>query len=329
VPESSSRPSSPGRDRRRLTPTPGAAASADGAASPVPDILNRYTLFLATERGAALNTRLAYMRDLKTYLARLEEWKVAPDAATPDTVQNYLAWMQTERYRRSSIMRAVASLRSFHRFLLSEKLADKDPTALLAFPKPGLQLPNVLTRAEVQRLIEAPKTDTLLGLRDRSMLEFLYASGLRVSELTGLRRTDVNRDEGWVRVLGKGSKERVVPVGTQALVWLGKYLEGARPAFAARRPDREEVFLNRRGGRLTRVRVWMIIRDCAKAAGLAKRLYPHVLRHSFATHLLEGGASLRDVQEMLGHASLATTQVYTHVDRRRLAQVYRKFHPRA
>jgi len=296
---------------------------------PRQDLLDRYTLFLATERGAALNTRLAYLRDLRTYLARLDEWKVAPADATPDTVQSYLGWMQTERYRRSSIMRAVASIRSFHRFLLQEKLASRDPTALLTFPKPGRQLPNVLTRSEVARLLEQPKTESLLGLRDRAMVELLYASGLRVSELVGLRRADVNRTEGWVRVVGKGSKERLVPVGGEALTWIGRYLERARPAFALRRPDREEVFLNRRGGRLTRVRVWMIIRDCAVAAGLAKRLYPHVLRHSFATHLLEGGASLRDVQEMLGHASLATTQVYTHVDRRRLAQVYRQYHPRA
>jgi len=293
------------------------------------DLLNRYTLFLATERGASLNTQLAYKRDLQTYLARLDEWKVAPTDATPDTVQSYLGWMQSERYRRSSILRAVASVRSFHRFLLQEKLTGRDPTALLTFPKPGRQLPNVLTRAEVARLLEQPKTESLLGLRDRAMVELLYASGLRVSELVGLRRTDVNRDEGWVRVVGKGSKERLVPVGREALTWLGRYLQRTRPAFIARRPDREEVFLNRRGGRLTRVRVWMIIRDCAQNAGLAKRLYPHVLRHSFATHLLEGGASLRDVQEMLGHASLATTQVYTHVDRRRLAQIYRQFHPRA
>ncbi|MEK7475184.1 MAG: site-specific tyrosine recombinase XerD [Candidatus Coatesbacteria bacterium] len=319
----------PGNSSKAGSAVPDGRAAVPETRPRVQDLLDRYTLFLATERGAALNTRLAYLRDLRTYLARLDEWKVAPRDATPDTVQSYLGWMQTERYRRSSIMRAVASVRSFHRFLLQEKAADRDPTALLTFPKPGRQLPNVLTRTEVARLLEQPKTESLLGLRDRAMVELLYASGLRVSELVGLKRADVNRTEGWVRVIGKGSKERLVPVGKEALTWLERYLERARPAFAAKRPDREEVFLNRRGGRLTRVRVWMIIRDCALSAGLAKRLYPHVLRHSFATHLLEGGASLRDVQEMLGHASLATTQVYTHVDRRRLAQVYRQYHPRA
>jgi len=168
-----------------------------------------------------------------------------------------------------------------------------------------------------------------MGLRDRAMLEVLYGCGVRVSELVSLRRSDINWTEEWIRVAGKGSKERLVPIGRTALAAVKTYLARARPAWAARARDRDEVFLNQRGGRLTRVRVWMIIHACAGKAGLARKISPHTLRHCFATHLLEGGANLRDVQEMLGHASLATTQIYTHVDHRRLADIHRRFHPRS
>lgn len=308
------------------------AAGRDAGAKPPPRSaahLARYTLYLATERGVADNTRLAYLRDARNYLARLEEWKADAITATPDTVQRFLAWMADHDYRRTSIQRAVASLKSFHRFLLAEKLSAGDPTALLQSPKPGRQLPGVLTKAEVERLLGTPDVTVPLGLRDRALLEVLYGCGLRVTELVTLSLSAVNRDEGWVRVVGKGSRERVVPVGSVALDWLAKYLATARPVWARRKGRPDEVFLSQQGGRLTRVRVWMLLRHYARLAGLTKPLSPHTLRHCFATHLLEGGAGLRDVQELLGHASLATTQIYTHVDRRRLAEIYRQFHPRA
>jgi len=293
------------------------------------ELLDRFVLFLETERGASANTRSGYLRDVRTYLGQLADWGVDLAKVTPETVQKHLGWMQEQEYKRSSVMRAAASLKSFHRFLLQEKLSSEDPTALLQSPRTGRQLPQVLTQAEVEKLLEGPGTTTPVGLRDRAIIEMLYSSGLRVSELVDLKKAAVNWDEGWVRVLGKGSRERMVPVGSQALAWLKRYMQEARPVWTKRGGDREDVFLNRRGGRLTRVRVWMLIQTYARLAGMQKRIGPHTLRHCFATHLLEGGANLRDVQEMLGHASLATTQIYTHVDRRRLAEVYRKFHPRA
>jgi integrase/recombinase XerD len=291
--------------------------------------LVRFDLHLATDRGASANTRLAYRRDLVSYLAKLREWEIKVEDATPDVVQRYLGWMQGERYERTSIMRAVAAIRSFHRFLVVEREAQADPTSLLAFPRPGRTLPHVLSRAEVEKLLAAPTTDEPQGLRDRAMLELLYAAGLRVSELCDLKRGEINWDDGWVRVTGKGGKERMVPVGREALAWTRKYLKEVRPLWERRRGNPEELFLNQQGRKMHRIRVWTLLKGYAAAAGITKHLSPHTLRHCFATHLLEGGAGLRDVQELLGHASLATTQIYTHVDRRRLAEAYRKFHPRA
>ena len=291
-------------------------------------MLDSFTIFLVTERGVSANTRLGYIRDVRMYLKRLADWKTTPAESTPETVQRHLTWMSERKYRRNSIMRSIASLKSFHRFLLSEKLAVADPTALIGYPKSGRRLPHVLSREEAEKLLSAPDTGTASGIRDRAILELLYASGLRVSELTALRLSEINHDEGWIRVLGKGSKERLVPVGKSALEWIRRYLAEARPLWTVKKPG-QEVFVSRHGRFLSRVMVWMLIQRYARLAGITQQIGPHTLRHSFATHLLEGGAGLRDVQEMLGHASLATTQIYTHVDRRRLAEVYRKFHPRA
>jgi integrase/recombinase XerD len=303
----------------------------ESPAKPSPDeaLVASFSLFLETERGSSGNTQMAYVSDIRFYLNKLAEWGVNPVKASIEDLQKYLAFMQDEKYQRSSVMRAVASIKSFHRFLLKEKATKEDPSALIQFPKVGRSLPAVLTGPEVESLLDAPDTSTPLGLRDRAIVETLYGSGLRVSELCSLKTQEVNMKEGWVRVLGKGSKERMVPIGKQALKWIAEYLEEVRTGWVRAGRRRDELFLNRRGGKLTRIRVWMIIQECAKKAGLDRHIGPHTLRHCFATHLLEGGASLRDVQEMLGHASLATTQIYTHVDRRRLTDIYRKFHPRA
>jgi integrase/recombinase XerD len=291
--------------------------------------LEGFALYLVSDRGAAANTRLAYVRDVRAYTARLAAWGQAPAAATAADVQRYLGWMQEERYHRSSIQRAFAALKIFHRYLAAEKLANEDPTVLIASPGSGRRLPRVLPAKDVVTLLESAPTDTPRGLRDRAILELLYASGLRVSELTALKLEDVHWKEGWVRVMGKGARERMIPCGSAALGWLRRWVKEARPAAAAKGDGRPELFLNPRGAPLSRVRVWMILAERARAAGIAARVGPHLLRHCFATHLLEGGANLRDVQEMLGHASLATTQIYTHVDRRRLADIHRRFHPRA
>ncbi len=314
-----------------LGPRAGAKLRTDPKSRKDPEarLLNQFALFLETERGAATNTRLAYLRDIRSYLVRLQEWGVGLNGVTPEEVQRYLGWMQDEKYRRNSVMRTIASLKSFHRFMLLEKISTEDPTVLLRFPKMGRLLPHILSQADVGRLLEQPKTETPLGMRDRAILELLYASGLRVTELVSLNMVAINWDEGWVRVLGKGSRERLVPVGGQALEWIRRYVKEVRGKWTGKRKTGDEVFLSQQGGALTRVRIWMLIRNYARQAGITKATSPHMLRHCFATHLLEGGANLRDVQEMLGHASLATTQIYTHVDRRRLADIYRKFHPRA
>ena len=310
-------------------PKPTLVSPNTGKLSADNELITSFSLFLETERGSSGNTQTAYVSDIRFYLNKMNEWGVAPARAGIEDLQRYLAFMQEQKYQRSSVMRAVASIKSFHRFLLKEKMSREDPSALIQFPKVGRSLPVVLTGAEVESLLDAPDTATPLGLRDRAIVETLYGSGLRVSELCSLKTQEVNMKEGWVRVLGKGSKERMVPIGKQALKWIAEYLEEVRTGWVRAGRRRDELFLNRRGGKLTRIRVWMIIQECAKKAGMDRNIGPHTLRHCFATHLREGGASLRDVQEMLGHASLATTQIYTHVDRRRLTDIYRKFHPRA
>ncbi|MEK7765308.1 MAG: site-specific tyrosine recombinase XerD [bacterium] len=292
-------------------------------------LLDGFALYLVSDRGAAANTRLAYLRDVRTYAARLAAWGLAVPTASAADVQRYLGWMQEEQYRRSSVQRAFASLKVYYRYLVAEKAAPEDPTVLISSPGSGRRLPRVLSAKDVAALLESAVPEAARGLRDRAILELLYASGLRVSELIALKLDDVNWKEGWVRVMGKGSRERIVPCGASALGWLKRYAGEARPAVERRGGGRPELFLNPRGLPLSRVRVWMILAERARSAGLAGPVGPHVLRHCFATHLLEGGANLRDVQEMLGHASLATTQIYTHVDRRRLAEIHRKFHPRA
>lgn len=305
-----------------------------GFSSPRPEesiqaLLKGFSLHLLTERGVAANTRLAYGQDARRYFGWLAEGKIPVLRAVPDDIQRYLAWLRAEGYRRSSVMRSVATLKVFYRYLLQEKMIEQDPTALLDFPAAGRRLPSILSREEVLRLLEKPESDSLMGIRDRAILELLYASGLRVSEMVELRLDQVDWKEGWVRVVGKGSRERVVPCGNEALEKIRRYVNEVRAVWEKADGRRGELFLNQRGGKLSRVRVWMLIKAYARSAGIEKSISPHTLRHCFATHLLEGGANLRDVQEMLGHASLSTTQIYTHVDQRRLADAYRRFHPRA
>jgi integrase/recombinase XerD len=297
--------------------------------------VERFLDYLAVERGLSRNTLDAYRRDLGRYqgflggrgivdVARAGEADIAAFVANLSASE----YAPGKGYRPSSVARALAAVRSFHRFLVLEGEAEADPAEGVARPKVPRNLPRPLTVDEVAALVAAPGQDGPVALRDRAILETLYGAGLRISELVALDVDDVDLEEGSVRAVGKGSKERIVPLGRLAVKALEAYLTRSRPALAAPR-SRGALFLNRRGGRLTRQGSTNIIKDMARRAGIRKRVTPHMLRHSFATHLLEGGADVRVVQELLGHASLATTQIYTLVTQDRLRDVYFTSHPRA
>jgi integrase/recombinase XerD len=296
----------------------------------------RFLDHLAVERGLAPNTLAAYRRDLRRYVAFLERRGVGRlDAVDESTIRSFVASISAsthgpeERpYRATSVARALSVVRSFHRFCYREGVAPADPAAGVTRPRVPRSLPRPLTVDEIDRLLEAPGPETLIGIRDRAILELLYGAGLRISELTGLDVDDVDLEEGAVRVLGKGGKEREVPVGRQAREAIASYLVSARPSLASER-SRAALFLNSRGGRLTRQSCARMLAGHVATAGIERRVTLHSLRHSFATHLLEGGADVRVVQELLGHASVATTQVYTLVTREHLREVYYTSHPRA
>ena len=306
------------------------------------DALAEYETWLRVERGLAPNSLAAYRRDLRRYAEYLRRrGDTDPAAVSEAVVAGYVRELRdartddgAPRYAPSSIARAVAAVRSFHRFCVDEGLVGSDPSDNIGAPRVPQGIPKALTEAEVEALLAVVPGDSPRARRDRAILELLYAGGLRISELVGLERSDLDLREGVVRVLGKGSKERVVPVGRSARTALNDYLNKGRPVLerGARRPGAargDPVFLNARGGRLTRQGAWLIVRAAGDRAGLGDRLFPHVLRHSCATHMLDHGADIRVVQELLGHASLSTTQVYTKVSPERLRAVYDLAHPRA
>ena len=291
--------------------------------------LQRFLDSVTLERGLSDNTARAYQRDLSRYLTLLTDLGIdAPDAISQAEVSALLDLLAEMGLEASSVARNLTAVRMFHRFLIREGLARRDPTEHLKPPKLGRKLPSVLNIYEVERLMLAPDVETPLGLRDRALIEMLYGAGLRVSELIGLSLVDLLFDVEVVRVLGKGGRERVVPIGSEGIEWVTEYLDAVRPELVKPRTG-SEVFLNFRGGPFSRMGVWKLLRQYVVLAGLEKKVSPHTLRHSFATHLLEGGADLRAVQEMLGHADISTTQIYTHVDREYLKEVHRTFHPRA
>lgn len=292
--------------------------------------LERFAAHLAGERRASEHTRRAYRSDLAQYAAWLAEQKIPVCQATPAAVRGFLARAGGSAGP-VSLARKLSTLRSLYRYLVREGLAAANPARGVASPKRPRKLPEVLPEAEVAALVEAPAAGQPLALRDRAFLELLYASGLRVSELTGLSLPDLDLAGGLVRVVGKRRKERIVPVGRPAREALARWLE-ARPGLAAGPEGArggEALFLNHRGGRLTSRSVARLLEKWVLAAGLPRHVHPHVLRHCFATHLLGNGADLRGIQELLGHASLSTTQRYTQVDWKRLAAVYDQAHPRA
>jgi len=284
--------------------------------------LHRFLAYLRIERGLSTNTLVSYEHDLALYFEHLGSVDVVH--ARPADVSTFLNFLYDRGLKPRSAARALAAVRGLHRFLLLEKATDRNPTAVVEAPRSFVALPHFLTVEEVDRLLAATEPNGRTSLRDRAMIEVLYATGLRVSELVNLRLDGVNLDAGFVRCIGKGSKERVVPLGASARDSVRAYLGKARGPHAS-----EILFLTQKGTPLSRIEFWKILKTCAQRAGIRKSISPHVLRHSFATHLLERGADLRAVQMMLGHSEISTTQIYTHVIRERLKQIYKSFHPRA
>lgn len=290
------------------------------------------SLFLThvrVEKGLSANTVSAYQRDLSKFNAFVQKRKLTLESVSRDDVVDFLAGLYRGKLESRTVARNLVTLRNFFRFSQVQELIPTDPSQNLESPKIRRTLPGYLRLEEVERLLAQPDAKTALGLRDRAMLEVLYSTGLRVSELTGLRVTDMDTKVGCIRCIGKGDKERIVPAGRKALGMVEKYLRDARPKLLGKGVSSPALFVNRRGVALSRVGVWKILSAYGRRAGLRVALTPHMLRHSFATHLLERGADLRSVQLMLGHADISTTQIYTHVVEERLKQIYKAHHPRA
>ncbi|HDR16230.1 MAG TPA: site-specific tyrosine recombinase XerD [Desulfobacteraceae bacterium] len=288
--------------------------------------VDQFLLYLRIERGLADNTISAYGRDLTVFLDFLENRSLSLEIVQAGDIETYLRSLRNTLSARSTA-RALSSVRMFFRFLTAEGLREVNPARLIDSPKLDRRLPGVLSAAEVEKLLSSPSGDRPAAMRDRAMLELLYATGLRVSELVGLRIRNINLEAGFVRTMGKGAKERVIPMGQKAIEAVREYLERGRPALV-KSGTGSELFLNCRGKAISRQGFWKLIKNHALKAGITKSLSPHSIRHSFASHLLEGGADLRSVQFMLGHADIATTQIYTHVTHSRLKEVHEKFHPR-
>jgi integrase/recombinase XerD len=292
------------------------------------DRLRQFLDHLSVERDLSPNTVAAYRRDLTRWLDHLEEQGLRMEEAGRDVLEALVRRLRARGLAPRSVARSLSALRTFHRFLRTEGLMQGDPAEDVERPRLWQRLPVVLDVIEVERLMEAPDVSKDLGVRDRALLEVAYGSGLRVSELVGLRLEEVDLKERLLLVLGKGRKERLVPFGRPAADWVVRWLEGPRRRLLEKRAPSDRLFLNARGTPLSRMGFWKILHGHVEKAGIRKHCSPHTLRHSFATHLLEGGADLRVVQELLGHADIATTQIYTRVDRSYLREVHRTFHPR-
>jgi len=293
-----------------------------------PDLIRRFLDYVASEEGHSRNTLDAYARDLKRYAAFLSEKEIAgPDEVRSPLVVEFLGTLKALGLEAVTLARNLSAVKQFHQFLAGEDLAARDPTANLSAPKTARRLPTVLTIPEVEELLRQPDSSTPLGMRDRAILEMLYASGLRVSELTALRISDLFFDQRLLRCFGKGRKERLVPVGKQAIRSVQAYVSRARGEISKKDPG-DVLFVTARARGLSRKTVWHLLRVYARKAGIRKALHPHTLRHTFATHLLENGADLRAVQEMLGHVDISTTEIYTHLDQEYIREVHKTFHPR-
>jgi integrase/recombinase XerD len=315
-----------------IRPAPPAQPAASSAAARFPGLVLDFLSYLELERGLSRNTLNAYRTDLQQYGEYLRGHDIDALRARPSDIADFLADLAAGEGRpacsAATIHRKAACLRSFYKHLRRDELIADDPTASLSAPRRAKRLPHVLNYSEVQALLAAPRGDEPTTLRDRALLEVMYACGLRASETIGLELADLDLREGFLRARGKGSKERLVPIGRQAIAAVRGYLRGGRPKLVGEAQE-PKLFVNFRGGPLTRQGLYKIVQRHARAAGLGGRMSPHTLRHSFATHLLSGGCDLRAVQEMLGHADIATTQMYTHLSGERLKDVYFSAHPRA
>ena len=293
------------------------------------ELLGKYTKYLEIERGLSPYTVRNYITDIQGFLDFLSQNKVTSlDKVDRLVMRHYLGLLHGQKTSRISISRKLSALRSFYRFLKRENLVNSEPAASLSAPKLEQRLPTFLTQDEILKLIQAPDTSTIVGIRDRAILELLYAAGLRLSEVTNLNVGDLDLNSRQIRAWGKGSKERMVLIGKPAAEALKRYIKQSRPRLLGKKST-QALFLNRFGERIAERRIQYIIKKYARQAGLDMRVYPHMLRHTFATHMLDGGADLRVVQELLGHARLATTQIYTHVSQNQIRRTYLAAHPRS
>jgi integrase/recombinase XerD len=283
---------------------------------------------LRVEKGLSPNTIQAYGRDIRKFADFANQRNLSTKDVTRSDIVDFLASLYQRHLDSRSVARHLVTIRNFFRFALIEGLIEEDPAATIESPKFRRSLPQFLSLEEVERVLQQPDTSTVVGLRDKAMIELMYSCGLRVSELCRLRVSDVQMSEGSVRCIGKGDKERLIPVGRRALSAVEAYYKKARPELLRGQPS-PYLFLNQRSGKVNRIAFWKVLAFYGRRAGIRKHVKPHMLRHSFATHLLDGGADLRAVQMMLGHADIATTQIYTHVVEERLKQVYKAHHPRA
>ncbi|MDR2277466.1 MAG: site-specific tyrosine recombinase XerD [Vagococcus sp.] len=294
--------------------------------------LEEYLHYLKIERGLSENTIQSYKRDLSQYFSFLDEKEISSwEQVDRYLVLDFLEFLRNEGKSSATIIRMVSSLRKFHQFLRQERMTDNDPMQHIDTPKKTQRLPKTLSIKEVEKIIESPDTNDALGIRDRAILEVMYATGLRVTELITLKLDDLHLSLGLLQTVGKGDKERIIPLGDVAIKWVNLYLERSRPELLAKnKKDKTNIlFLNYKGEGFTRQGIWKNLKVYVTQAGIEKEVTPHTLRHSFATHLLENGADLRVVQELLGHADISTTQIYTHISKKRMADVYKTYFPRA
>ncbi|RJP29794.1 MAG: site-specific tyrosine recombinase XerD [Candidatus Omnitrophota bacterium] len=292
------------------------------------ELIDVFLNYLSVERGLSRNTIVSYREDLENYIRFLEKNNITVlSKASKNDIVNFMLHQRGRGISPTSIARRLAAIRMFHRFLVRERITKADPTVLIDSPKLWKRIPETLSVNEVESIISQPNLRTTQGIRDRAILEVLYATGMRVSEASNLKSGDINFEVGFLRCIGKGNKERIVPLGSKAIVSLKRYLEVGRPKMLKGRTC-DFIFLSRSGSRISRQSLWKMIKKYAKDARIKKQIKPHMLRHSFATHLLEHGADLRSVQEMLGHSNISTTQIYTHVNKDRIKMIHKMYHPR-
>ncbi|MBU3934204.1 MAG: site-specific tyrosine recombinase XerD [Candidatus Omnitrophica bacterium] len=291
-------------------------------------LVEEFLNYLSIERGLAVNSISSYRRDLNNYIKYLEKNKIGSFSETKrNDITNFMLYLKDKGLNSNSIARALVAIKVLYRFLVNERYLKDDVTSVFTLPRIWRKLPQVLRPEEVEKLLRSPNLRTKLGIRDKAVLELMYATGMRVSEIAGLKLNDLNLDMRFVKCTGKGQKERIIPLGTYAVQALTKYIDKTRPGLLKQKEELH-LFLSRLGRKISRQTFWKAVKVYAKKSRIKKEITPHTLRHSFATHLLERGADLRTLQEMLGHSDISTTQIYTHIDKERLKQIHRKFHPR-